>query len=166
MKNFLKFPILFTVLAACGCRSHKTVEVSNYSSNDTCVVQTDLSVHSLTNIEKTESIFSCHAQDLMEFSDEAGEIRIHRNGEMSVKGLKSAHLIRHDIHKQSETTAASNDSLTAKSHTKSSMATSTATKANSTIPATFSIWLKILLFIRLIILLIISTRHVLKRFFN
>lgn len=166
MKNFLKFPILLTVLAACGCRSHKTVEVSNYSSNDTCVVQTDLSVHSLTNIEKTESISSRLAQDLMEFSDGAGEIRIHRNGEMSVKGLKSVHLVRHDIHKQSAITAAINDSLTAKSHTKSSMATSTATKANATIPATSSIRLKILLFIGLILLLIISTRHVLKRFFN
>lgn len=154
MKNFLKFPILFTVIAVSACRSHKTVEVSDYSTNDSCVVQTDLRVHSLANIEKNESIASRLTQDHMEFSEGAGEIRIYSNGEVSVKGLKSAYLIRHEAHKQSTITAAINDSLDAKSHIQSSKTTVAATKANAITSSTSSIWLKFILFMIIAILII------------
>lgn len=154
MKNLLKIPILFTVLATSACRSHKTADVSNCSSNDSCVVQTDLNVHSITNVEKTESISSCLAKDHMEFSDGAGEILIHSNGEVSVKGLKSVYHTNYDTHKQSVITADINDSLTAKSHSKSTKATVSATKTTDTILATPSVLFKIILFMIIALLLI------------
>ena len=154
MKNFLKIPILFTVVAISACKSHKTVDVSNYSANDSCAIQTDLSVHSLNIIEKTESISSCITQDHLEFSDGAGEIRINSIGEVSIKGLKSAYLMRQNAHEQSVTTAATTDSITAKSQEKSAKITTFATKAEAKIPVSSSIWIKIIFFIIIIILLI------------
>ncbi|MDE6522686.1 MAG: hypothetical protein K2L17_07705 [Muribaculaceae bacterium] len=154
MKNYLKFSILFIVIAISACRSHKTVEVSNYSANDSCIVQTDLSVRSFTNIEKTESISSCIAQDHLEFSDGAGEIRINSIGEVSIKGLKSAYLIHQNTHERSVTTATTTNSLTATSNEKSAKITTSATKAEATIPVSSSTWLKIILFIIIIILII------------
>ncbi|MDE5998048.1 MAG: hypothetical protein K2G77_07565 [Muribaculaceae bacterium] len=166
MTNFSKFPILFAVIAISACRSHKTIEASSYSANDSCIVQTDLSAHSLTNIEHNESIITHLAQDYMEFSDGAGEIRINSVGEVSIKGLRSVYLIHQNTHEQSVTTAATTDSLTAKSHTKSVKKTATATKANAAIPAISSSQFKIILFIALIIIFILSIRSVLNRFFN
>ncbi len=158
MKHSLKFPILFIVIAFSACRSHKTVEVSNSSANDSCIVQTDLSVHSLTNIEKTESISSCIAQDHLEFSDGAGEIKIHPNGEVSIKGLKSAYLMHQNTHKQSEASVVTSDSITATSQEKSTKTTTSATKTNTSIPISSSTWIKIIFFIIIIILIIKISR--------
>lgn len=166
MKKFLKFPIIFTVIAVSACRSHNTVEVSNYSTNDSCEIKTYVRALSLTNIEQNESIVSRLTQDHMEFNDGTGEIRIHSNGEVSIKGLKSAYLTRHDIHKQSATTATIKDSLTAKSHTKSTKTTDVTSKANTTIPATFSLCLKILSLIVLIILSILSILYIKKLWYS
>lgn len=166
MKNFLKFPILLAVIAVSACRSHKTVEASGYSANDSCIVQTDLSIHSLTNIEHSESITTHLAQDHMEFSDGAGEITINPNGEVSIKGLKSADLMHHDTHTQSITTVSTNDSITVQSLAKTAKATDTTTKAISTNPTVSSTWLKTLLIIALTIIVILSFRSILKRFFN
>lgn len=166
MKHSLKFPILFTLIAISACRSHKTVEVSNYSTNDSCIVQTDLRVHSLSNIEKNESITTRIAQDLMEFSDGAGEILIHSNGEVSIKGLKSAHITRHDTHKQSATTDTTSDSITAKTQTKSIKTRVATSKSMATNPTFSSTWLRILFFVGLILIFVLSMRSVLKRFFN
>ncbi|MDE6697699.1 MAG: hypothetical protein K2K25_12535 [Muribaculaceae bacterium] len=166
MKNYLKIPILFTVFAISACRSHKTVEQSNYSANDSCEIQTEVRVHYLTNFEKTESISSCLVQDHLEFSDEAGEIRIYSNGEVTIKGIKSAYIMRNDTHKQSTTTTAVTDSITAISNEKSVKATDTTSRAIATNPTFSLIWIKITLFIGLIIVFILSIRSCLKRFFN
>lgn len=154
MKHFLKFPILFTVIAFSACRGHKVIEVSDYSANDSCVAQTDLRVHSFTNIAKNETIYSHLAQDHMEFSDGAGEIKIHPNGEVSIKGLKSAYLMHQNTKKHSVTTAAITDSVTATSHEKSTKITTSATKNNTSIPISSSTWLIVLFFIIIAILLI------------
>ena len=166
MKNLLKYPILVSFIAISACKSHKPVEAFNYSANDSCMVQTDLSVHSLSNIEKNESITTRLAQDHLDFSDGGGEITIHPNGEVSIKGLKSAHLMRHDSHKQSATTASNNDSITAKSQTKTAKTTDAKSKTMVTNPTSSSIWQKILLLILLIIVFILSMRFILKRFSN
>lgn len=166
MKHLLKFTFLFTVVAFAACRSQKTVEVSNHSANDSCEVQTDLRVHSITNIEKNESIASCFTRDHIEFSEGAGEIRMHPNGEVSIKGLKSASLMRQDTRKQSATTININDSVAAKSQIKSTKATTKATKVNAKIPAASSIWLKIVLVFCLVIIVFISTRYIHKSFSN
>ena len=154
MKNYLKIPILLTVIAFSACRSHKAIEVSDYSANDSCVAQTDLRVHSFTNIAKNETISSHLAQDHMEFSDGAGEIRIYSNGQVSIKGLKSANLMRQNTKKHSAMTVAITDSVTATSHEKSAKITTSATKAEATIPVSSSIWIKILFVIIIIILII------------
>lgn len=154
MKNISKFPILFAVIAISACRSHKTVEVSNYSANDSCEIQTEVRAHRLINVEKTESISSFIAHDHMEFSDSTGEIRINSNGEVSIKGLKSAYLVRHDIHQKSVTTAATIDSIAVQSHEKSVKITTTATKAVATNPILSDILLKFIFLMMIIILLI------------
>lgn len=166
MKNLLKFTFLFTVVVFSACRSHKTVEVSNYSSNDSCEVHTDLRVHSISDIEITESIASRLKQDLVEFNDGAGEIRINPNGEVSIKGLKSANILRQDVHKQSSTSVTTNDSVTAMSQIESVTATTKATKANATIPVASSSWLKFIIVFGMIIILFISTRYIHKHFPN
>lgn len=156
MKTFSKFPILFAVIAISACRSHKTVEVSNYSANDSCEIQTEVRAHHLINEEKTESISSCIAHDHMEFSDSAGEIRINSDGEVSIKGLKSAYLIRHDIHQQTVTTSATNDSIIVQSHEKSAKTSAIATKTNAITSSTSSLWIEFILFMLIAILIIIS----------
>ena len=166
MKNLLKYPILVSFIAISACKSHKPVEAFNYSANDSCMVQTDLSVHSLVDIEKNETISSRLAQDHMEFSDGGGEITIHPNGEVSIKGLKSTYHMRYDSHKQSATTASNNDSIIAKSQTKTAKTTDATSKTTATNPKDSSMWQKILLLIVLIIVFILSIRFVLKRFFN
>ena len=166
MKNYLKIPILFTVVAISACRSHKTVEQSNYSANDSCEIQTEVIAHNLTNIVKNEIISSHFVQDHLEFSDEVGEIRINSNGEVSIKGIKSDDIMRNDTHKQSTATTAVTDSITAISHEKSVKATDTTSKAIATNPTVSLIWIKITLFIGLIIVFILSIRSNFKRFFN
>ena len=166
MKNFLKIPILFTVVAISACRSHRIVEESNYSDKDSCEIQTEVIAHHLTNVEKTESISSSVAQDHLEFSDGAGEIRINSIGEVSIKGLKSAYLMRQNTHERSVTTAATTDSLTAKSQEKSLKATDTMSKAIETNPNVSLIGIKLTLFIGIIIVFILSIRSGLKRVFN
>ncbi|MDE7420554.1 MAG: hypothetical protein K2N35_10130 [Muribaculaceae bacterium] len=166
MKNLLKIPILFTVVAVSACRSHKKVEVSDHYATDSCKVQTDLTVHSITNIEKNEYIDSLLAQDQLEFKDGAGEIRIHSNGEVSIKGLKSAHLMRQNTHKHSATTVTLNDSVAAKSQIKSTKTTTKATKANTVIPVASSIWLKVLSFIIIPILVLLTIRYIKSSWLN
>ena len=166
MKNFLRIPILFTVITISACRSHKIVEESNYSDKDSCEIQTEVIAHHFTNVEKTESISSSVAHNHIEFSDGAGEIKINPNGEVSIKGLKSAYLMHQNTHEQSVTTAMTADSLTAKSQEKSLKVTDTMSKAIATHPNVFLIWIKITLFIGLIIVFILSIRSGLKRVFN
>ena len=166
MKNLLKFPVLFTVIAISACKSHKSVESYNYSANDSCAVKTDLSVHSLVGIGKNETNSSHLAQDHMEFSEGAGEITINPNGEVSIKGLKSADFMHNDADKQSITTVASNDSITVQSQTKTAKASYATKKTMTTNPTVSSIWQKTLLFIALIIIVILSIRFLLKRVFN
>ncbi len=163
MKNPLKILFLFAVVAFSACRSHKAIEASNYSANDSCVVQSDLGIHSITNIETTESIASCLTQDHIEFNDEAGEISIHSNGEVSIKGIKSVYLLRQDTHKQSATAITTNDSVTAKTQVKSEKVT---TKANSINPIASSIWLKIFFFIALTFLSFLTIRYLKKLWLN
>ncbi|MDE6560950.1 MAG: hypothetical protein K2K75_06200 [Muribaculaceae bacterium] len=166
MKNLLKYPILVSVIAISACKSHKPVEAFHYSANDSCLVQSNLSVNSFVAIEKNETISSRLAQDHMEFSEGAGEIIINSNGEISIKGLNSADLIRHDTHKQSITAVSTNDSITVQTQAKTAKATDTTSKAVSANPTVSSTWQKILLFIAFIIIVILSFRFLLKRFFN
>lgn len=166
MKNLSKFPILFIVVAFSACRSHKAVEVSNYTSNDSCIVQTNLGISSHINTETTESISSYIAKDFMEFSDGAGEIRIHSTGDVSIKGLKSACIMSRDYHKQSATTVALNDNVNANSYKKSANETAAEAKDISIIPIGSSIRLKIFSFMTITAIIFLAMRYFKKLWLN
>ncbi len=164
MQNYSKISFLFAILALSSCHSRRVTEVSGYTAQDSIAVQTDLKVYSLTNIEKSESISSCSSHGSMYFDDGRGEIKIYPNGEVTIKGLKRAHLIAEERHELKAAKEVVNDTLTVNSHSKAAAATSFDIKADKTITADCFMGIKILRLIptAIIILLILSILYLKK----
>lgn len=96
MRNYNKIPFLFTIVVFSGCKSSKMIEESSFSYVDSCAVESTVNMQTLTASVAVESIAASCTQDHFDFQDGSGEIQIHPDGEVTVKGLKSASLAHTD----------------------------------------------------------------------
>ncbi len=163
MNNFAKFSILMAIAMLFGCRGQKAIEESVYVASDSCKVETSLNVQSLTNMVITESADSSFLQNHFDFEDGAGIIQIHPDGEVTIKGLKSASLIRQSRHKTADIQLSVSDSISAESHSEFSSATGKEIKTRKDTPTSKSNWLKyLLLVISILIGILFSLKNSIK----
>ncbi len=100
----------------------------------------------------TESEDSSIRQDHFDFVEGAGIIQIHPDGEVTIKGLKSAAFTRNSIHKTDELQLSESDSLSAESNSESNSSITSEAKTKSETPIPNSRWYKLLFLVGAIFL--------------
>ncbi len=161
MKNYAKLSFLLAIAILSDCGSHKAIEESIYVSSDSCKSETTLNVQSLTNIAVTESADSNYRQVHFDFEDGAGIIQIHSDGEVTIKGLKSASLTRKSDHKISDVQISVSDSLSTESYAESNSAVASEVKIRKDTPTSKSNWLKYLfLVISILMVILLSLKRI------
>ncbi len=152
MKPSKILPLILLSLIA-SCKSHKTITDSTYTASDTLSSQTTLQLHSHTEIQTAESISSRQSHDHIEFQDQNGEIQIHPDGKISIKGLKSADLLGHTYYKHSKEIINSKDSLAVQSSMESVSSVSAISASEIVNSNNNSLRLKIILILLLTLIL-------------
>ncbi len=161
MKTYSKI-FLIVILALSACRSHKTTEQTHYVANDSCTTQTNLQLHSISEMAKTELISAHVSQDHIDFHDSIGEIQIQPNGQMTIKGIRSANIARQEIKRLSEMQISLSDSLTEDSSIESGISISSDVKTKTDTPTSSLNWNNISLFIAISLLLLLAIRYFLN----
>lgn len=156
MRNYAKFSIIMALAILSACRSHKVkvIEESAWTSSDSCTVESTIRIQSLKNIAAAESSDSSFHQDHFDFEEGAGMIQIHPDGEVTIKGLKSASLIRKSNRKTSNIQISESDTLSSESYSESYSATTSEVKPKSETPISTPRWIKLLFLVGAIILVI------------
>ncbi len=161
MNNFAKFSIFMAIAMLFGCRGQKAIEESVYVASDSCKVETSLNVQSLTNMVITEYADSSFRQNHFDFEDGAGIIQIHADGAVTIKGLKSASLLRKSNHNASDGQISMSDRLSAESHTESNSTVVCEVKTRKDTPSANSNWLKyLLLVISILMVILLSLKRI------
>lgn len=162
MRNYAKFSLLMAFAMLYGCRSHRAIEEATFVANDSCNLESSVNVQRLTDIIAIESVDSISLHDHFDFEDGAGVIQILPDGEVTIKGLKSASLTRNAKCQTSDIQISSSDSLFAESHSKSSSAIESNAKTRRDIPISKSNWLKYLLLVISILICVLLSLQLLK----
>ncbi len=162
MRNLANLSIIVAIAMVSGCRSHKAIEESAYTINDSCSLKTSVQVQSMTNIGDSESVDSSLRQDHFDFEEGAGIIQINPDGEVTIKGLKSASLLRKSNHKTSDVQISVSDTLSAESNSESNSAVASEVKTRKDTPSSNSNWLKYLFLVPTILICIFLSLLLLK----
>ncbi len=162
MRNYAKFSILMAFAMISGCRSQKAIEESAMVAADSCKVETSLNVQSLTNIAATETSDSSFSQDHLDFEEGAGIIQIYPNGEVTIKGLKSASLSHQSRCKTADIQISESDTLSAESVSESNSTVASEVKTRKNTPTSNSNWQKHLLLVITLLVVIFLSLEILK----
>ncbi len=155
-------PILLTLLTLLSCKSHKTPNSLNYHETDSCTTNTNLNVSSILSIIASDTINSTHNQDHIDFFENEGEIQIHPDGKVYIKGVRSADIARTDLQKTSTLDIVVQDSLSQDSATYSITEISAISKPSKTSVSHLNPWLILTLALSAIIILFLIKRFLLK----
>ena len=111
-----------------SCRSQQKLVESTGSAIDSCISKQELLMQSVMNMDINDSMTSNLIKKHIRFCEGTGEIQIHPDGEVTIKGLKSADITRHDLCEKSATRTSISDSLASETNTESIQAMSVASK--------------------------------------
>lgn len=164
MRTFTKSSFLLSLAILASCRSHQAMEESSFTSKDSCTMQASIISQNLTNALATESISSSLSQDRYDFHEGVGEILLHPNGNVTIKGLRSASLARKTQNKESDIHISSSGNFSSDVHSESSNAVAKDEKSVIENPASSNLTrIRILLIVAILIAALFSLKHIKTR---
>ena len=139
-----------------SCRSQQKLVESTGSAIDSCISKQKLLMQSVMNMDINDSMTSNLIKKHIRFSEGTGEIQIHPDGEVTIKGLKSADITRQDLCEKSAVRTYISDSLSSETDTEFVQTISVAAKEKTVDRLSPYSRLKTILLFALTIIILIS----------